>query len=122
VSVPAIQTDVEIRVRNLKQYETQEAYGGGGYKRGNNDRHLFVIARYDVDHHTNKGSSRNSPRDKDNVCANNWHPIHVRRFPKRINTFKPVDNAECHSNGIVSSEPQYETCRNRDDPSEYINC
>ncbi len=121
VFVPAIRTDAEILIRNLNRYKSQEAYGGGGYKRGSNDRDLFVIARYDIDNRTHKRSSGNSPCDKYYVCADNRHPIHIRRFPKSLDTFNPMDNAECHSNRMVRGEPQHDTRRNRDGPSNYIN-
>src|SRR5512140_2338632 len=119
--IPAIRSKTGIRSRGLKQDETQEAYGGDGYKRGGNDCDLFVIVRYEVDDHSHEGSRGNRPCDEDNVCADDGHPIHIRRFPKLIDTVNPVDNAECHSNRMVRCEPQHDTCRNCDSPSKDID-
>ena len=81
VSAPGTQNIAQTSTYILKQYDTQGDNGGGGYQRYNNIRHLFVIARYEAENHTHKGSSGNHPRDKNNVCTDNWYPIHIRRCP-----------------------------------------
>ncbi len=118
VSTPGTQNVAETSTDILKQYDTQGDNGGGGYKRDNSIRHLCVIARYEAENDTHKGSGCNHPGYKNNVCTDNGDPIHIRRCPERINKFFPVDSAECHSNRKGSCIPSRETCRNRDDPSK----
>ena len=120
--IPAVRSEAGVCRCSFKQDEAQEAYGGDGYERGGNDRDLLVIVRREVDDRSHEGSRGNRPCDEDNVCADDEHPIHIRRFPKLIDTVKPVDNAERDANRMVRCVPQHDACRNRDGPSKDIHC
>ena len=121
VFIPAFRTDGDISIECLKPDEIQNGYRASGYKRGSDHRHLFVIAWDHIDNYNHERSRGNNPRDRNYVCAFNQHPIHIRRFPKRIQHVISMEKAEGHSDRVVRGEPSQEACRNCDDPSKVGN-
>ena len=119
--IPAIRREAWICRCVLKQDEAQEAYRDAGYQRGGDDCNLFVIVRHEVDDYSHKRGGRNRSCDKDDVCADDENPVHIRRFPKFLDTVKPMEDAECDADRMVRREPQHDTGRNRDGPSKNVD-